>query len=79
VSTYFPWISRVAIILGWLYDLLREQVDPAYEDLLFAPPDLWPGWSWAQLQAIQSHAMRPWRHSWTLNQETHYLDDDDDF
>lgn len=56
---FCPGLKRLVYILGWLYEIILDQVNP-YSSRLFAPPSLWPGWEWGQINAYQSHRERPW-------------------
>lgn len=73
LDTYFPWVQRVAWIADWFYRILLDQMG-SKESVMF-PPMLWPGWDWAQVNALYSHRAAPWSLSYLLRNE---WDDDDD-
>ena len=77
---YCPWIDRVWLILCWLGEIVKDQVNPGLSTFLHHPTNLWPGWDWAQMNALYSSRAAPWNLA-----HRKYLtfllgdDDDDDF
>lgn len=56
---FCPGLKRLTYILGWLYEIIQDQVNPL-RSALFVPPSLWPGWDWGWMNAYHSHRERPW-------------------
>lgn len=73
LDTYFPWVYRLAWILEWFYRIMLEQMG-SRASVMF-PPMLWPGWDWAQMNAIYSSRSAPWHFSWLLSVEIEETDE----
>ena len=63
-------------ILEWFHEIMLDQVNPAL-CRMFCPPSLWPGWDWAQMNAIYSNRTSPWHSSWVFSAYNGVPDDDD--
>ena len=75
---YCPWLQRVWLILCWLFAIVQDQVNPGLHKFLYYPTHLWPGWDWAQMNAIYSGRHSPWQRSGFAVVGFYYSDDDDD-
>lgn len=72
---YCPWLQRVRLMLRWFYEIIIDQVNPGLSVYLY-PTHLWPSWDWGTVNALMSHAKRPW--VWA-DYGFYDNDDDDDF
>ncbi len=52
-------IQRFRAVLQWFWELMADQVN-WHDGFYFVPPSLWPGWDWAQQNALYCHSRRPW-------------------